>query len=225
MCFFRGSIGLITNLMEEKMRRSLKLIALGLGLCAGFPVLAQQAEGNWLIRGRAVRLDFDNGQSSALKRNVGAKVEADSRWIPEVDISYFFTRNIAAELVLTYPQRIHINIAGQRAGTIKALPPSLLLQYHFTDFGAFKPYVGAGVNYTIFSKRGNILNHQASVSKDSVGLVGQIGFDYAFSKNWSFNVDAKYVRMDTDVKVKGIGKVGSIDLDPWLFGIGIGYRF
>jgi outer membrane protein len=208
------------------MRHSLKLIALGLGLCAGFPVLAQQAEGSWLIRGRAVYLDFDNGQSSALKRNLaGAKVEADSRWIPEVDISYFFTRNIALELVLTYPQKINIDIGGQRAGTIKALPPSLLAQYHFTNFGAFKPYLGAGLNYTLFSKRGNILNHGASVSKDSFGLVGQIGFDYAFSRNWSFNVDAKYVQMDTDVKVRGLGKIGSIDLNPWLIGVGVGYRF
>ncbi|MDR2452183.1 MAG: outer membrane beta-barrel protein [Candidatus Accumulibacter sp.] len=206
------------------MQHSLKLIALGLGLCAGFPVLAQQ-EGSWLVRGRAVYLDFDNGQSSTLKRNLaGTKVEADSRWIPEVDISYFFTRNIAAELVLTYPQKIHIDVGGQRAGTIKALPPSLLAQYHFTNFGAFKPYVGAGLNYTIFSRRSNILGHAASVSKNSFGLVGQVGFDYAFSRNWSFNVDAKYVQMDTDVKVLG-QKVGSIDLNPWLIGIGVGYRF
>ena len=216
------------------MRRSLKLIALGLGLCASFPVFAQQAEGNWLIRGRAVYLDFDNGQSSALKRNVGAKVEADSRWIPEVDISYIFTRNIAAELVLTYPQKIDIKakipgVANGRVGTIKALPPSLLVQYHFTDLGAFKPYVGAGLNYTVFSKRSNNSvaggHHNVSVSKNSVGFVGQIGFDYAFNKNWSLNVDAKYVQMDTDVKLKGFGKIGSIDLNPWLFGIGIGYRF
>jgi outer membrane protein len=206
------------------MRRSLKLIALGLGLCAGFPVLAQQ-EGSWLVRARAVYLDFDNGQSSGLKQALGGiKVEADSRWIPEVDITYFFTPNIAAELVLTYPQKIDIDIGNIGKGTIKALPPSLLAQYHFTNFGAFKPYVGAGLNYTIFSKRSNILNHDASVSKDSFGLVGQLGFDYSFSKNWSLNVDAKSVQMDTDVKVGGT-KIGSIDLNPWLIGVGVGYRF
>jgi outer membrane protein len=207
------------------MRHSLKLTALGLGLCAAFPVLAQQAEGSWLIRARAVHLGFDNGQSSGLKHTLaGTKVEANDRWIPEVDISYFFTRNIAAELVLTYPQKIHIDVGGHRAGTIKALPPSLLAQYHFTNFGAFKPYVGAGLNYTIFSKRSNILDHAASVSKDSFGLVGQVGFDYAFSRNWSLNVDAKYVQMDTDVKLNG-SKIGSIDLNPWLIGVGVGYRF
>ncbi|GHU28306.1 outer membrane protein [Betaproteobacteria bacterium] len=208
------------------MQRSLKFAALGIALCASFPVLAQQAsEGNWLVRGRAVYLDFDNGQSSALKRNLaGAKVEADSRWIPEVDITYFFTPNIAAELVLTYPQKINIDVGGSKVGSIKALPPSLLLQYHFTDLGAFKPYVGAGVNYTRFFKRNRILGGAASVDQSSFGLVGQVGFDYAINKNWSFNVDFKYVQMDTDVKVGGT-KVGKVDLDPTLFGIGIGYRF
>lgn len=112
------------------MRNSLKLVALGIALCAS-PVLAQQAsEGNWMVRGRAVSLDFDNGQSSGLPLGGTTKIEADDRWIPEVDITYFFTRNIAAELVLTYPQKIDIKVGGSKQGTIKALPPSLLLQYH-----------------------------------------------------------------------------------------------
>ncbi|MDR0440537.1 MAG: outer membrane beta-barrel protein [Candidatus Accumulibacter sp.] len=207
------------------MQRSLKLAALAFALCLGAPVLAQQAsEGNWMVRARAVSLDFDNGQRSGLPIGGTTKVEANDRWIPEVDISYFFTPNIAAELVLTYPQRINIDVGGHKEGTIKALPPSLLLQYHFTQLGAFKPYVGAGVNYTRFSKRKNILGGAASVEKDSFGPAVQAGFDYALSKNWSVNFDVKYIRMDTDVKVGGV-KRGKIDLDPMLYGIGIGYRF
>jgi outer membrane protein len=202
-----------------------KFVVLGIALCASFPTLAQQAsEGNWRVRGRAVYLDFDNGQRSGLPLGGTTKVEAGSRWIPEVDISYFFTRNIAAELVLTYPQKIDIDVGGGKAGTIKALPPSLLLQYHFTDLGAFKPYVGAGVNYTRFYKRNHILGGAASVDKDSFGLAAQVGFDYALSRNWSFNVDVKYIQMDTNVRVGG-NKVGKVDLDPVLYGIGIGYRF
>lgn len=186
---------------------------------------AAMAETPWLVRARAVYLDFDNKQSDGLQTNLGgAKVEADQRWIPEVDISYFFTKNIAAELVLTYPQNIDIKLAGSQVGTIKALPPSLLLQYHFTDLGAFKPYVGLGMNYTIFTKRDNILGGAAKVSDSSTGLAGQVGFDYALDKNWSLNFDVKYVKMDTDVKVGGT-KVGKIDLDPVTYGIGVGYRF
>lgn len=204
---------------------SLKLVALSLALTAAVPAMAQQAsEGNWLIRGRAVHLNWDNDQSSGLPLGGTTKVEAQNRWIPEVDVSYFFTRNIAAELVLTYPQKIDIDVGGTKQGTIKALPPSLLLQYHFTDLGAFKPYVGAGLNYTRFYKRNNILSGAAEVEKDSFGWTGQIGFDYALNKNWSLNVDAKYVKIDTDVKLNG-SKIGHVDLNPWLLGVGIGYRF
>lgn len=207
------------------MQKSLKLAALGLALSAAFPAMAQQAsEGNWLVRGRAVYLDWDNGQSSGLPLGGTTKVEAENRWIPEIDITYFFTRNIAAELVLTYPQKIDIDVGGTKQGTIKALPPSLLLQYHFTDLGAFKPYVGAGLNYTRFYDRDNILDGAAEVENDSFGWTGQVGFDIALNKNWLINVDAKYVKIDTDVKVGG-SKVGNVDLDPWLLGVGVGYRF
>lgn len=208
------------------MHKFFKLAALGIALTATFPVMAQQAaESGWMLRGRAVQLNFSNGQADNIQANVG-KVEASDRWIPEVDISYFFNKNIAAELVLTYPQDIDIKINGTKQGTIAALPPSLLLQYHFTDLGAFKPYVGAGVNYTFFSKRSNILNGAARVDKDSFGLAAQVGFDYALTRNWSLNFDVKYVQMNTDVTLTASGtKVGKVNLNPMLYGIGVGYRF
>lgn len=185
---------------------------------------AVQAESPFLVRARAVYLDFDNKQSDGLPLGGATRVEAENRWIPEVDFSYFFTKNIAAELALTYPQNVDIKVGGAKAGHIKALPPSLMLQYHFTDLGAFKPYVGLGVNYTIFSKRSNILGGAAEVEKDSVGLAAQVGVDYLIDKNWSVNLDVKYIQMETDVKVGGT-KVGRVDLDPLTVGVGVGYRF
>lgn len=181
--------------------------------------VAQADEGSFMVRARALHLNFDNGQNS-----LPVKVEADDRWIPEVDFSYFFTPNFAAELVLTYPQKVDIKVGGTKQGTIKALPPSLMLQYHVTQLGAFKPYVGLGVNYTIFSDRDNILNGAAEVEHASVGLAGQIGFDYMFSKNWGLNLDVKYIQMDTDVKVGGT-KIGKLDLNPITAGVGVSYRF
>lgn len=201
-----------------------KLLVAIMAAAGLFSVGTAQAEGDgpWLVRARAVSLNFANGQADNLQAT--AKVEADNRWIPEFDISYFFTKNIAAELVLTYPQDLDIKVNGVKNGTIKALPPSLLLQYHFTDLGAFKPYVGGGVNYTLFSKRNNILNGAASVDSSSSGLVGQVGFDYALSKSWSLNVDVKYAQMNTNVTLNG-AKVGKINLDPTMVGVGVGYRF
>ena len=84
--------------------------------------------------------------------------------------------------------------------------------------------MSAGLNYTVFYNRNNILNGAAEVDRSSFGLTGQIGFDYALNKNWFLNLDVKYVQMNTDVKVNG-AKVGKVDLDPMLYGIGVGYRF
>ncbi len=200
----------------------IKFTALALACAAALPAAAQQTgDGNWLIRGRAVSIDFANDQSKTVKT---LDITADDRWIPELDITYFFTKNLAAELVLTYPQNVDIKAGSTKIGTIKALPPSLMLQYHFTDLGAFKPYVGAGVNYTYFSKRDHILNGAASVERDSWGLAAQLGFDYALNKNWSLNLDVKYIQMDTDVRVGGT-KIGTLDLNPITWGVGVGYRF
>ena len=153
-------------------------------------------------------------------------MQADKLWIPEVDLSYFFTKNIAAELVLTYPQQVDIKTTALgKIGHVDALPPSLMLQYHFTDLGAFKPYVGLGVNYTIFTKKSfNTALGKISVDDNTVGLAAQVGFDYAIDKNWSFNVDAKYIQMDTDVKLEGT-KLGKLGLNPMTYGVGVGYRF
>ena len=204
------------------MGKTLTLTALALACAAALPAAAQQSsDGNWLVRGRAVSIGFDNGQSKTVKT---LDITADDRWIPELDITYFFTKNLAAELVLTYPQNVDIKAGSTKIGTIKALPPSLMLQYHFTDFGAFKPYVGAGVNYTSFSKRDHILDGAASVERDSWGLAAQLGFDYALDKNWSLNLDVKYIQMDTDVRVGGT-KIGTLDLNPITWGVGVGYRF
>ena len=189
-------------------------------------VHAQVTEENpWMVRVRAVDLLWQNGQSGSIVQ--GADVKAANKVIPELDVSYFFTKNIAAELVLTYPQTIDINYTSSQTklGSIKALPPSLLLQYHFTNFGAFKPYVGAGVNYTIFTSRNNLGNGAFSVDNSSFGAVGQVGMDYMFDKNWGLNVDLKYATMSTNVTNAAGVNVGKLTLNPWMPAVGVTYKF
>lgn len=198
---------------------------ISVGMLSVANIQAQTADsGSFMVRARAVYLGFENGQSGGLPLGGNTKVTAQNLWIPEVDFSYFFTKNFAAELVLTYPQDIKINVGGNKAGTISALPPSLMLQYHFTDLGAFKPYVGVGLNYTVFTKRDNILGGVAKVSSSSIGAVGQVGFDYMLDKNWGVNVDLKYIQMSTKVYVQG-DKVGTVNLNPLSVGMGVSYRF
>ncbi len=190
------------------------------------PIAAQaQAEENpWMVRVRAVDVLYQNGQSGTVQ---DLNVKAKNQWIPEFDVSYFFTKNIAAELVLTWPQQVNIT-AGQgntNIGKITALPPSLLAQYHFTDLGAFKPYVGAGINYTIFGNRQNF-SLPVQVEPSSLGFVGQVGMDYMLDKNWGLNVDVKYATMATNVQLVSTGaNLGKLTLNPWMPAVGVTYKF
>ena len=208
------------------------------------PIAAQAqaaAENPWMVRVRAVYVDWQNGQSNGSNTAFGVQtnnVNAQNQWLPEFDVSYFFTKNIAAELVLSYPQPVNINsnLTSGPTGTINALPPSLLLQYHFTELGALKPYVGAGINYTIFGNRNNFslsnINNSLTVNQNSVGFVGQIGADYMFDKNWGMNVDLKYATMSTNVNTaggaSGLGgstNIGKLTLNPLMPAIGVTYKF
>jgi outer membrane protein len=207
------------------MTRSLTLLTrstLLLALAAPFAVQAQAVDSPWLVRVRAVNLDSANKDSTGLGLSINDKV------LPEIDFSYFVTPQFAVELILTYPQKQKIRSNGVEIGTLKHLPPTLTAQYHFTDFGAFKPYVGAGVNYTRFS---NVNFNpavaaalQPSVDKNSWGFALQAGMDYEVSKNLYVNFDVKKVQIRTDVSSFGT-KVGEFRVDPWLIGLGIGRRF
>ena len=196
-------------------RAKKNLLALAI-LCATTTGAAYaQQDGQWLVRARAVHIDSDNGGAAG-----AAGVSINNKWIPEVDVSYFFTPNFAAELILTYPQKHDVRLNGGKIGSLKHLPPSLLGQYHFTGMGAFKPYVGAGINYTRFSSV-NIAGGALTVKKNSWGPALQVGFDYALDKNWSLNFDVKKLYIDTNVS----GGIGKFKVDPILVGLGVGYRF
>ena len=205
------------------MKKHITLAAVALcTLMSGAAMAQQTTEGPWLVRVRAVHLD------SANKDSTGLNLSVNDKWLPEVDITYFFNKNIAAELILTVPQRHTLSAGGTAIGSLKHLPPSLLVQYHFTDAPGFKPYVGAGVNYTRFSSvnfdPAVVAALNPSIKKNSLGLALQAGFDYQLDSNWSLNLDIKKVQIKTDVRSFG-NKVGSFKVDPVLVGVGVGYRF
>lgn len=202
--------------------------------------LAQQAEGNWMMRIRAVDVQWDSKSTDPQALNLNNRIEVQNKTIPEIDFTYFFTKNLAAELILTYPQKFDVNVKsgsnlnggnGFSAGSFKGLPPTLTLQYHFAPEATFRPYVGAGINYTLISDvkldglKNNTGGRGNSLSKDSVGAAFQIGFDYKVGPNSFINFDIKKVYMSADLKVDGFGKVSKLTLDPLLVGVGYGFKF
>lgn len=198
------------------MKKNLLAVAVLCALTSG-AAFAQQAESPWLVRVRAVHLD------SANKDSTGLGLSVNNKTIPEVDISYFFNKNVAAELILTVPQKhdLSSSVLGGRIGSLKHLPPSLLLQYHF-DAPGFKPYVGAGVNYTRFSNVN--LPAGVDIDRNSWGGALQVGVDVPLSKNLYLNFDVKKVYIKTDVFAGG-AKQGTFKVDPVLVGVGLGWRF
>jgi outer membrane protein len=203
-----------SSLKEKTMKKQLIVIAALAALGMG---VVQAQETPWLVRARAVNLDMANKDSTGLGLTV------DNKTIPEVDVSYFFTPNIAAELILTVPQKQTVSSNGTSIGTFKHLPPTLLMQYHFTGLNGYKPYVGAGINYTDISKV-NLLGGVATLDKDSWGGALQVGVDIPIDKNWSINFDVKKVYIRTHVYAGGVN-AGTLKLDPLLVGAGVGYRF
>lgn len=189
---------------------------------AAAPAALAQDTGNLIVRARAVNLDSANKDSTGLDLSINNKV------LPEVDITYFFTPNFAAELILTYPQKQDIRSAGTKIGTLKHLPPTLTAQYHFTGLPGFRPYVGAGVNFTNFSKVDFIPAVDAalspSIKNNSFGLAVQVGVDVPLGGGWLLNADVKKVQIGTKVYSAGT-EVGKFKVDPLLFGLGIGKRF
>ena len=200
-------------MMKKTLLAAAALCALtsGAAMAQNYP-----QDGKWMVRARAVHLDSANKDSTPLNG-----LSINNKVIPELDISYFFTPNFAAELILTYPQKHKLRLNGTKIGTLKHLPPTLLAQYHFTQLGAFKPYVGAGINYTRFS---NVDVPGVSIKKNSWGPAMQVGFDYALDKNWSINFDVKKVYIKTNVYAAG-ANLGKFKVDPVLVGVGLGYRF
>jgi outer membrane protein len=201
-------------------KKTMSKLTLGLMAALSFNAIAQESP--WMVRVRATNLNWDNGQTSTVQ---ALDVNAKDKTIPEFDISYFFNKNIAAELVLTYPQKVDLRAGSTKIAEVKALPPTLLLQYHFTDFGPLKPYVGAGVNYTRFSSYKDLNSGlNTSADKSSVGLAAQVGADYMLTKNWGINLDVKYIKIKTEVYSAGT-HVGNLDLSPIATSVGVTYKF
>lgn len=208
-----------SKFFDLTMKKQVIAAAVLCTLVSGAAFAQQAKEGPWMVRARAVSLTSANTDTTGLGLSI------DNKWLPEVDISYFLSKNLAVELILTVPQKqtLTSSALGKEIGTLEHLPPTLLLQYHFDGNGGAKPYVGLGVNYTKFTAV-NILNGAVGINNDSWGGALQAGVDVPLGGNMYFNFDVKKVYIKTDVYI-GTANQGTFKVDPVLVGVGLGWRF
>jgi outer membrane protein len=183
------------------------------------PAPAAAPWGRWMVGARVV--DVYPNVSSSL-----SGLDVKNQWTGELDSTYFFTPNVAVEGSITWAKQ-DVTINGTGVGALKMMPVTFTAQYHFTDLGLWKPYVGGGFNYTYFYQTDLGNNAGASVKRDSWGGALQAGVDYQIQRNLYVNLDVKYLWINNDVRLNNFntGNSSSLDTNPWLFGVGARYRF
>jgi outer membrane protein len=230
------------------------------------PSVAMAEQGDWVVRLRAAHINADEdsnlratspstfaGNPTGVDVVLNGELEVDSNTIPELDISYYVTKNIALELILAVGSKHDVNLkkttnnvgipAGdlnEDLGEVNVLPPTLTVQWHFNPDQMIDPYIGAGVTYARFLDKnlrhaGNnaagIAGGDIEVDRNSWGAALQAGVDINLKDGWLINADVKKLWIDTDVSFHhGDGlfpkqKIDNLDIDPWVFGIGIGKKF
>ena len=205
------------------------------------PAAAYEA-GDWLVRGRIIAVvpdESSNTLTSSIAGPLGTKAGLDSDVVPELDFTYMLTPHWGLELILASSEH-DVKAKGALSGLgniidSRTLPPTLTLQYHFLPDNKIQPYAGIGINYTHFFSEDastslkTAAGGRANVDLDpSIGIAFQVGMDVALQDDWFINFDVKYIDMETDASISttALGKLKiDVDIDPWVYGIGIGKKF
>jgi outer membrane protein len=219
------------------MRSLLMCAAAAAAALAGIATPASAAQGDWLVRLRAIGVIPTEESGAVMPTFPTGSVSVDNSYVPELDFTYFFTNNIAAELILATSGH-DISGAGALSGLgeiadTMVLPPTLTFQYHFAPDAQVRPYVGAGVNWTIFYSEDakdslNTAIGATDVNLDnSFGWAVQAGVDFDITERVFVNIDVKYIDIDTTATLNTGGLINTVDvdLDPVVAGIGFGMRF
>lgn len=217
------------------MKKSLLTLALLSSLST--VAVANQA-GDILVRGGLTSVNpasdkaavFLDGTDSGLEVSVDDNVQLGLNFV------YFYDKNWAIELLAATPFdhdiKLHAGDTSLLADT-KHLPPTLSALYYFDTDLAFKPYVGVGINYTVFFDNSFTPTYSEAGFSDlkldnSFGFALQVGADYDLGDNWSMNISARYIDISTDATFKVGGSVNgtaSVDINPMVYSLMVGYKF
>jgi len=206
------------------MKKSIIAILVA-GLMA--PALSFAEKGDFVVRARVTHISPDESSKLKAISTLDHSLEVESNTIPEIDFSYYITKNIAAELILATGSRHDVNIVGsaaQKLGSVNLLPPTLTAQWHFNPDQTIDPYVGAGVSYIRAMDRNlNLGATGITVDRNMFGPALQAGVDYNLQDKWLVNIDVKKIWFKTDVNTTS--KIDNLDVDPWVVSFGVGKKF
>ena len=177
--------------------------------------------GDVLVRLRAISIMPNSSTTGTLSAlNVGV----NNAIVPELDFTYMIRDYLGVELILGTSRHQLTSSLGNLGG-VNVLPPTLLLQYHFNHAGRIRPYVGAGLNYTLFYNNGlNAGGVPIGVTNHSWGPALQAGVDVQVTRSLFVNADIKKIWMHTDATLGGQA-IGRLSIDPVVVGLGVGMRF
>ncbi|MBT8768005.1 OmpW family protein [Pseudomonas boanensis] len=213
-----------------------------LALAIASPLAQAHKAGDVIVRAGAATVDPREDSSDlsiAGTKVAGTKATLDSDTQLGLTGTYMFTDHVGIGLLAATPFKHEVGVKGLGAldgklADIKHLPPTLTLQYYpMESSSAFQPYVGAGLNYTMFfdedltsQRKGQGFSNLEL--DDSWGLGFEAGMDYMLTENVLLNAAVWYLDIDTEAttNLAGVGKVKvDVDVDPWVYMVGVGYRF
>ena len=209
------------------------LVAIALAALIALPVRAHD-QGDWIFRAGVGTVDPKSTAFSDPVDDVAVKV--DSGTSLTLTGVYMINSNWAIELLAAWPFKHDIDLVSGGVAVNLAetehLPPTLSIQYHFLPEGQFQPYAGLGLNYTTFLDTD--LSQEAldaglvGIDLDnSVGVAAQIGADIVTSGRWLFNVDLRWINIESDATLDdGISvESAKVEIDPLVYSINVGYKF
>lgn len=217
--------------------RSATLLGLALAATALSATPAAAKAGDVLVRLRAIAVVPNESSGPVLPTFPAGSVGVGYSVMPEIDFTYMATDNIGFELIAATTRH---GLSGQGSlsglpdlGHTWVLPPTLTLQYHFAPAAKVRPYVGAGINYTIFYGEGTSAELTSAIGRTHLGLsnsfgwAAQAGMDFDLNEKFFLNVDVKYIDMSTKATLTTGALVNTVDvkINPIVFGIGLGMKF
>ncbi|MDK9769792.1 outer membrane protein OmpW [Vibrio sp. B181a] len=213
------------------MKKTISSLAVVAALVS--PSVFAHSEGDFILRVGAASVVPNDSSDKILGSQYELEVNSDTQL--GLTFGYMFTDNISLEVLAATPfsHDISTDLVGKDIGSTKHLPPTVMVQYYFGDSQSkFRPYVGAGLNYTIFFDEGfNSTGKGAGLSDlkldDSFGLAANVGVDYMINDKWFLNASAWYANIETEATYKAAGAKQKTDvkINPWVFMISGGYKF